>query len=61
MKDKVLEVLAGVAFILMLLAMSAVDYSEGYTVYIILGICSSYLAFFGWYAERYGHYDWEED
>lgn len=57
MKNKVLEIIAGIAFILMLLAMSGVDYSEGYTVYFILLLSSSYLGFFGWYSERYGLYD----
>ena len=57
MKNKVLEIIAGIVFILMLLAMSGVDYSEGYTVYFILLLSSSYLGFFGWYSERYGLYD----
>lgn len=67
MKNKVLEVIAGIAFILMLIAMSGVDCSEGYAVYIILLLSSSYLGFFGWYSERYGLYeeyyedDWEDD
>lgn len=66
MKNKVLEIIAGIAFIVMLLAMSGVDYSEGYAVYIILAISSSYLGFYGWYSERYGLYDeyyedWEDE
>lgn len=62
MKNKVLEIIAGIAFILMLIAASGVDYSEGYAVYIILLLSSSYLCFYGWYSERYELYeDWEED
>ena len=57
MKNKVLETLAGIAFIVMLIAMSGVEYSEGYLLYIILLICSAYLWFFGTYSERYGLYD----
>lgn len=66
MKNKVLETIAGIAFTVFLIAATGVDYSEGYAIYIILLLCSSYLAFYGWYSERYGLYDeyyedWEED
>lgn len=61
MKNKVLEILAGIAFCLMLLAISGVDSSEGYAVYIIFAISSSYLAFFGWYVERYELYEGYEE
>lgn len=57
MKNKVLEIIAGIAFILMLIAASGVDYIEGYAVYIILLLSSSYLGFYGWYSERYELYE----